>query len=339
MPLQSKVNDMLMDVYLQRVIRSLHSNRVAGHAMTSELIAEVIEAEGKALGFVVRLEELHHHIGATSVRECLVERPFLFIGYRFHVRDGQVVPYIDIPRALSRLPYNSSFDWLEKQAHSVRTAIRLGGLALSMGIPPQGEERAFAKLVAAARFNLARHVHSAMADKEVAFQMNQLVFVGNDVKYTISDMRGLLNALTKETICRIWAEGVTMDTSEALGDWADAVEAEEAQLKYSNSLEWLQQRSELRKIVPDGRIPGQRPVGVRVLSSTTLGRVPPTIPRERPSRASVSYGGGERARKADHRRGGQLWWDSESERYSEYSDLPDDELMASVLHDFEEMGY
>jgi hypothetical protein len=280
MPLQSKVNDVLMDVYLQRVILALHKHRREGLPMTQEVIESAISHEGTTLGFVVRLEELDHHVGVHTVRECLARKPFLFVGYRFHVRGDMVVPYIDIPRAMARLPYNSSFDWLDKQAHTVRTAIRIGGLVLSMGVPPVGEERAFAKLVAAARFGLARQLHSAAAEREVEFQVNRLVFVADSVKYTIRDMRGLLNALTPDRISQIWAEGAEIATDEALDDWADAVEAEEAQVKYSNPLEWLQQRAELRSIAPEGRIPGQRPVGLRTMSAAVLGRVPPTIPRE-----------------------------------------------------------
>jgi hypothetical protein len=301
MPLQSKVNDMLMDVYLQRVIMTLHKHRQEGLPMTQDVIESAIQKEGASLGFVVRLEELDNHVGVTTVRECLERHPFLFVGYRFHVRNGMVMPYIDIPRAIARLPYNSSFDWLEKQAHSVRTAIRIGGLVLSMGVPPAGEERAFAKLVAAARFGLARQLHTAAAEKEVEFQVNRLVFVADSVKYTIRDMRGLLNALTPERISQIWAEGTEIVEDDALDDWADAVDAEEAQMRYASPLEWLQQRAELRSIAPGGRIPGQRPVGLRIMSAAVLGRVPPTIPREIKAPPVRSVGMGDVRAKAKKR--------------------------------------
>jgi len=151
----------------------------------------------------------------------------------------------------------------------------------------------------------------------VEFQVNRLVFVADSVKYTIRDMAGLLRALTPQRITDIWADDVVMGGEDGFDNWADAVEAEEAQLKYSNPLQWLQDRASMRSIAPEGRIPGQRPVGLRILGPSTVGRVPPTIPKEPRVIPQRSVGVGDaraRARvRLDHYKRYGQWPEEESE--------------------------
>jgi hypothetical protein len=270
MPMQSKVNDMLMDVVVQRIIEAL----ARLPEITEDKVSDVVQYEGNALGLKIRLECYNAHSGVQSIKEALEHKPFLFVGYYFHVRNGVVVPYLDIPRALSRLPYNSSFDWVERTAHQARTAIRIGGLILSMGIPPYEQEVAFSKLVAAARFLLSRVLDTKSVRKEVEFQVNRLTHVSDLVKYSVRDVKGLLDAISASKINSIWLDPTEVPQIGYHESWADAMDAEEAVKKYTDFLGWLQDEARHLEVRVVGRLPPQKPVGDRVITSALLGRPP-----------------------------------------------------------------
>jgi hypothetical protein len=270
MPLQSKVNDILMDVVVQRIIGALSRTP----EITEEVVSAVVQQEGRNLGLKIRLECYDAHHGVQSIKEALEHKPFLFVGYYFHVRNGVVVPYLDIPRALSRLPYNSSFDWMERTAHQARTAIRIGGLVLSMGIPPYEQEVAFSKLVAAARFLLSRVLDTMSVRKEVEFQVNRLSHVSDLVKYSVRDVKGLLDAISASKINSIWLDPTELPQVGYHESWADATDAEEAVKKYTDFLGWLRDDARHLEVRVVGRIPPQKPVGERALTAALLGRPP-----------------------------------------------------------------
>lgn len=148
MPLQSKVNDLLMEVYLARLRPELKKldeklwEDPSYEGYTSQarpLIGAIVEKVGKGMGFSVRLEDLFASDDRT-VKDSLRQVPFLFVGYYFHVEDkvdGDVRVMLDLKRQLTQLPF-PPMKWVKKTADlQVREAMRMGALAISWGLPTQ----------------------------------------------------------------------------------------------------------------------------------------------------------------------------------------------------------
>lgn len=129
MPLQSKINDMLMDVLITRVLEGFEPGKDEGWWN------DHIHREGEKMGFVVKVEQ-YSRTPAESLREVLEEVPFLFIGYYFHVRNGKVQAFTDLPRTMSQMPY-PGLKWVKEDKELLEVeAIRLGSMLFSAGIPP-----------------------------------------------------------------------------------------------------------------------------------------------------------------------------------------------------------
>jgi hypothetical protein len=135
MPLQSKINDVLMDVMLNRMLGDLQS-------LDEDEVARAVEAAGQSMGFSVRLEQ-YWCGSATTLLGALEVKPFLFIGYYFHVREGGVQVCADIPRTLAQLPYPALKWSKEKRELQITEAMRLGSVLMSMGMPTMQLEGAY----------------------------------------------------------------------------------------------------------------------------------------------------------------------------------------------------
>jgi hypothetical protein len=151
-PNQSKVNGMLMEVCLGRLNVNLEAMRkkCLERTGTSDppdsaeafgLIESCIQAAGASMSFKVRIEQTVA-CEAETVRQVLLEKHFLFIGYYFWTdpeHPGYAVRcYMDMPRALSQLPYPEK-SWVKnKDDLAARVALKLTGVALACGYaPPQ----------------------------------------------------------------------------------------------------------------------------------------------------------------------------------------------------------
>jgi len=157
MALQSKVNDMLMDILLQRLERvHQRSEETFGDV---EKLAEEISRLGKECGFTIKLEDYRiHGPDLKTIAECLVERWFKFIGYYFYAEvdlnldeeglgEVSLLPLsrkspprvhvvCDLPRTLAQVPYPSQ-KWLRSKDELEKVeAVRLGSIALGLGRPP-----------------------------------------------------------------------------------------------------------------------------------------------------------------------------------------------------------
>lgn len=159
-PLQSKVNDLLMEILLRRLgaVLALRPVGWSNEPSAEASVNDAIMKEGKRLGFVVRVEQ-YRKVSGRTVQEFLRHEEFTFLGYNFHnrqeplevgVRDGApllhvpgVVAYVDLPRNLAQLPY-PNIKWTRHAGELRMTeAMRLGSIASNLGVPPARLDAAF----------------------------------------------------------------------------------------------------------------------------------------------------------------------------------------------------
>lgn len=306
MPLQSKVNDMLMDVMVTRALDDLEYG-----VLTEDRIAAAVEKAGSDMGFVVRLEQFWEG-EAESLVDALEQVPFLFIGYYFHVRNGTVRCCADIPRTMAQLPY-PALKWVElKKTLMVTEAVRLGSICLNLGMPTAALEPAFAEFRAAAiellEKTLEVHGDQAGEDMKWALQDNPFVNSEDEPAFDVPSLQGLLKAVRKDPAL-LWLtrpvellpESQEMVASSVLVPvtWADQVEEEE---------ETEAQAAGGTAVRPtEIKVRGIRlPSGVRPTHPPTMmndGRPPPTavwLP-DRPKARQVdpTLSAGKKARRKD----------------------------------------
>lgn len=222
MPLQSKVNDMLMDVLIERALE-----RPADWLSESAVDAHLVGV-GKELGFEVRVEQ-HMVLRASSIFEALERAHFLFVGYNFFVRAGKVQVMADWARQMAQLPF-PGLKWMKTDKElAVMEAMRLGSIVLSMGLPHPELDGAYTAL--------REHVTQLVGDTLRKFGDQE----DDRLRWAVSEsplgpatqgsLSGLLRALERDQTA-LWlvkeAELVSTSTFVSLS-WADEVEEEEAQ--------------------------------------------------------------------------------------------------------------
>lgn len=221
MPLQSKVNDVLMDVMIQRTLAKLR-----GTECTELEVAAAVEVAGAGMGFEVRLEQYWQGTAETLV-EALEQQPFLFIGYYFHVRGAQVRVHADIPRTFAQVPYPSQKWTTTKRELELREAMRLGSIALNLGMPSASLEEAFGVFRTGA-IELVRKVldlHGDVKDHALRWAVQESPWA----TVTEPSLKGLLRALERDAgLLWLHKEPELFSTSELLPlSWGDQVEEEE----------------------------------------------------------------------------------------------------------------
>lgn len=222
MPLQSKVNDMLMDVMITRALKG-------GDPEWSEAEWDVhLRKVGSELGFEVRVEQFCD-LEAETLVEALEQRPFLFVGYYFHIRNGQVMVCCDLPRTLSQMPY-PGLKWMKTDKELLTMeAMRLGSMYLSAGVPPAAYQRAFNAWRDAALGLISRALALAgdVTDERLRWAVGEAVH-GPAVE---PSLKGLYAAVQRDPRA-LWLEKEKElpSTSELVPlTWADEVEEEEAE--------------------------------------------------------------------------------------------------------------
>lgn len=218
MPLQSKVNDMLMDVLINRVL-------ARDCADTEEGWDAAIGSVGADLGFSVRVEQ-YVRLPASSIVEVLEQRPFLFVGYYFHVRGGQVAVCTDVPRTLAQMPY-PGLKWMKTDKElEVMEAMRLGSMLLSAGIPPLPLEHMFA----AWRETALKYIDRATEKEDVTDE--RLAWAVGESPLgpaMVPSLRGLAVVLRRDPR-KLWLEKepeLPGTSVMVYGSWADEVEMAE----------------------------------------------------------------------------------------------------------------
>lgn len=137
MPLQSKVNDVLMEVLCDRIMQN--PEKVANR---DELEAHV-QKLGEELHLKVRLEDYEVVEDVTTLREALHETSFLFIGYRFYGENGHIYVFADVPRSLAQFPF-PGLKWTQsRKDFEVNEAMRMGSILMNMGRPPKELKKFF----------------------------------------------------------------------------------------------------------------------------------------------------------------------------------------------------
>lgn len=128
--LQSKVNDVLMEVLIHRCVQRL------GQQTTEEEVGAFMKDVGEKMGFVLKVGQFHKYPAGTTIRQALAIRPFQFIGFYFHTRNGYVYPFMDLPRGMAQLAYPSGKWQCERRVFARNEAIRLVSIAMGAGIAP-----------------------------------------------------------------------------------------------------------------------------------------------------------------------------------------------------------
>jgi len=232
-PLQSKVNDMLMDVMIKRL---LAMEGIETWVRNRERLDQAIQSVGRGLGFSVRLEDHDAH-AVPTIREALRIKPFLFVGYYFHVRGGEVLVYADVPRAMAQLPY-PNLKWMEDRGEvAVMEAFRLGSTVINMGVPPACLDKSHEALVehvcTLVQGALKREKSEGGVDAE---RMRWAVQDNPFGELLEPSLKGLLRALRKdprhlwqnpETTHRAIVSRIRAGLEEEPASWADLVEEEE----------------------------------------------------------------------------------------------------------------
>lgn len=285
MPLQSKVNDVLMDVMINRLIEALGDRPFDEHELQA-----VLEDVSLGLGFSVRLEQYWRGV-ASSLYEALEEQPFLFVGYYFGVRGGQVVPMADLVRSLAQMPYPTSGWVTAKQELRVVEAIRLGSIVLNWGLPLRGYDAVFA----AVQDRVERLLDEALTfvgDKDTApyrWAVQETPW-GSQLEPSLGGIRRALGARKA-----LWS-GVELPSVSTLvpvsASWADMVEIEEEQ--QANAVGGTARRPlPIARVAPLRVQPAVVPTHPPTLRN--LGRPPPTAVWG-PNKQPRAVAGGRRVR-------------------------------------------
>lgn len=213
-PLQSKVNDVLMEILIRRAAQQL----LALDRVDSDSVATVLARQGERLHFTVRLEQYSevevHEDEVFPVRAHLEEVPFLFIGYYFHVVEiegiRRVLPFCDLPRTLAQLRYPSA-RWVQSTTTLRLTeAARLMATVANMGVAPKFLRPAYEAM----RQEALRQALHAMRDAtatELTTPMSQLgfltgdpVFGGEAAAVTQASLEGLYRYLDERRNEVVW---------------------------------------------------------------------------------------------------------------------------------------
>lgn len=187
MPLQSKVNDMLMHVMIKRALKRIDE---PGEAV----VREAVRHAAADMGFVAKLEQ-YVALEARTIREALTSQPFLFIGYYFYTEGGIVQVHCDVPRMMAQLPFPTQ-KWLAtKDELAVMEAMRLGSICMNLGLPTAELKPAFdafqQRAAQVLRETIARF--GDVEDDSLRWAVSENPFAG----VTEASLGGLLRALER----------------------------------------------------------------------------------------------------------------------------------------------
>jgi hypothetical protein len=307
MPLQSKVNDMLMDVMINRVREVLK-----GHSEGA--VAAAVEQVGREMGFQVRLEQYCAGWGVTEISEMLQRKPFLFIGYYFWANPaGRVMVHCDVPRTFSQI-ITPSMGWKRaKGEFELAEAMRLGSIAMNFGLAPPDLAGAFARFRKYASDFIERQlvVRGDVADPRLRWAVQENPFAAA----VEPSLAGLLKVLQRPPEL-LWASlelPATVTFVPLNESWAEQMEREE-------ELALAELGIDPRRAVRPAPAPAVLPIAfpdtrasTHPATSSNAGRPPPTAiwgPPRPPMRRAIR---GTRERKE---RGGVVKYEDSDTQYT-----------------------
>lgn len=316
MPLQSKINDVLMDVMIDRTLSALK-----GKDISAVLLADTLAMQGKQMGFVVRLEQ-YWEGNAENIVDALAQNPFLFIGYYFHARGGGVRVCADVPRTFAQVPF-PALKWAKNGRDlQITEAMRLGSISLNLGMPTAELEPAFATFreEAALLIQMTLDRFGEQEDPRLRWAVQESPW-GSD---TIPSLSGLLAAVKRDAgILWLTKEVELKSTSRLVGlGWADLVELDEQEEAEMARASTARPRGLSVKAVQVR--PGKVPTHPASLAND--GRPPPTAvwAPNKPPRAQKEDTSGKRLRRRDGMARREFQQELDDYSYSdedEYDDL------------------
>jgi len=232
MPLQSLVNDILMDILIERASAGISRLPVQrGDAPSEAAVNGVLQKVGSDMGFVIKVEQ-YRKVPLQTIHTALVTTPFLFLGYWFwRGRDCEAVfPYCDIARTMAQLPY-PSLKWQDREMLLASEAMRLGSIALSAGLPPPEHFPAHQALVDVALHKLIKAVetYGDLTDDKLRWAVQMSAFGPETLSPSLS---GLYRALLERRYS-LWANPPSTEKGE-----------EETELPSTSMLTWAEQAEE-----------------------------------------------------------------------------------------------
>lgn len=220
-PLQSKVNDMLMDIMITRALAELKG-------ATESEVGDVLKRVGDEMGFVVRIEQYQAAWGETEIRHMLQRQPFLFIGYNFWADDaGRVFCYCDVPRTFSQI-VTPSVGWKRaKGEFELAEAMRLGSIAMNFGMPPPQLMLAFETFKSRAKDLVSRQlaVRGDSVDERLRWAVQENPFAAA----AEPNLSGLLRVLNRPAAA-LWASPelpATVTWVPLTESWAEQMDRED----------------------------------------------------------------------------------------------------------------
>lgn len=198
MPLQSKVNDVLMDLFIRRLLDAMVRKMEGGFSPMewTSVLDEFIKNIATGMGFKVRLEDCFFE-QVEFVRDMLRLHPFKFIGYYLYVNvEGVVVPFVDLPRFMGQVVYPNSMFEKQKVKFKTMEAVRLASVLLSVGVPPPALLPAFNR----ARAYVAGLLEGLEDGPEIRkyFVDNPAAGLGDAIHDAIASADGLRSALLRD---------------------------------------------------------------------------------------------------------------------------------------------
>jgi len=137
--LQSKRNDVIMDIVCQRLKRRFDLDAIS--FLDREEFDHQCRKVADELSLELRVEDFVGGKRGESVSQILSRTSIKFIGYGIHYLDGEYVPVIDLARALRQLPYPGTLWEANNHAFEAQEAVRIAQIVANFGIPPLGWER------------------------------------------------------------------------------------------------------------------------------------------------------------------------------------------------------
>lgn len=284
MPLQSKVNDMLMEILLSRLDDRLHDYRLAQMdsldfafttpAQHEAAIAALVDEEASGMGFVVRLEQFICREGVDvewPVASVLKTDGFTYIGYTFYHDRGAMVE-ADFTRMITQLPYPNRSGYMpNKGMHMALAALKLAGVMLSGGIPTWDTE----PVLAFARRCLAQYAQG-ITNEDADETLDSFALAGLMSALGPQTVESLCKHLTPGGLVKLWKHPTALQhdphltafvADEPVVSWADEVERE-GRMELPLLRQVARQRTEVRR--PNLGKPRQ----LLTCSSVQVGRLP-----------------------------------------------------------------